>query len=154
MKQPAYAGHRRAHRVRVAQVAGDELDVEPRQMLPRARLAHQRAHGDTALRELAGDSRADKPACACNQRFSGQIHSRLVLRRPARANIGTISALDGGRPLIKAIRAAQGCSGMIEIVALFALAVWIYLLAARGGFWLGRERDDRAEPAAAPAWPT
>ena len=41
---------------------------------------------------------------------------------------------------------------MIEIVALFALAVWIYLLAARGGFWLGRERDDRAEPAAA-AWP-
>jgi hopene-associated glycosyltransferase HpnB len=41
---------------------------------------------------------------------------------------------------------------MIEIVALFVLAVWVYLLAARGGFWLGRERDDRAEAAAA-AWP-
>jgi hopene-associated glycosyltransferase HpnB len=42
---------------------------------------------------------------------------------------------------------------MIEIVALFALAVWVYLLAARGGFWLGRGRDDRAEPAGPQAWP-
>lgn len=43
---------------------------------------------------------------------------------------------------------------MIEIVALFALAAWVYLLTARGGFWLGRERDDHAEPAAPAAWPT
>src|SRR4029079_5362236 len=27
-------------------------------------------------------------------------------------------------------------------VSLSALAIWIYLLFARGGFWLGRERDD------------
>jgi hopene-associated glycosyltransferase HpnB len=43
---------------------------------------------------------------------------------------------------------------MIEIVALFAVAAWVYLLAARGGFWLAAERDDRAEPASPPAWPT
>jgi hopene-associated glycosyltransferase HpnB len=42
---------------------------------------------------------------------------------------------------------------MIEIVALFVLAVWLYLLAARGGFWLGRERDDRAATGAPAAWP-
>jgi hopene-associated glycosyltransferase HpnB len=33
------------------------------------------------------------------------------------------------------------------------LAIWLYLLAGRGGFWLGRQRDDavRAAPA---SWPT
>jgi len=41
---------------------------------------------------------------------------------------------------------------MIEIIAFFALAVWVYLLAARGGFWLARERDDRPQPPK-PAWP-
>jgi hopene-associated glycosyltransferase HpnB len=36
---------------------------------------------------------------------------------------------------------------------LLALAIWVYLLVARGGFWLARERDDGA--LAAPArWPT
>jgi len=42
---------------------------------------------------------------------------------------------------------------MIEIIALFALAVWVYLLAARGGFWLARERDDRPQPPEPTAWP-
>jgi hopene-associated glycosyltransferase HpnB len=42
---------------------------------------------------------------------------------------------------------------MIEIIALFALAVWLYLLAVRGGFWLGRERDVRDAPAMPAAWP-
>ena len=38
--------------------------------------------------------------------------------------------------------------------ALLALAVWIYLLLARGGFWRSAERDDRDEPQADPArWP-
>jgi hopene-associated glycosyltransferase HpnB len=30
------------------------------------------------------------------------------------------------------------------VLAALSLAVWIYLLSARGGFWLGRERDDAA----------
>lgn len=41
---------------------------------------------------------------------------------------------------------------MAEFVALIALVIWLYLLLARGGFWLNTERDDRA--AAEPAsWP-
>jgi hopene-associated glycosyltransferase HpnB len=42
---------------------------------------------------------------------------------------------------------------MLEIAALFVLAVWLYLLAGRGGFWLAAERNDRSEPAAPAAWP-
>ena len=42
---------------------------------------------------------------------------------------------------------------MIEIIALIALAVWLYLLAARGRFWLAGERDDRPEPPKPAAWP-
>ena len=42
---------------------------------------------------------------------------------------------------------------MIEIIAVIALAVWLYLLAARGRFWLAGERDDRPEPAKLVAWP-
>jgi len=32
------------------------------------------------------------------------------------------------------------------IVAILALAIWLYLLLFRGGFWLGRETDTRAPP--------
>jgi hopene-associated glycosyltransferase HpnB len=42
---------------------------------------------------------------------------------------------------------------MVEIVALFVLAAWVYLLAARGGFWLGRERHDSPAASAPSAWP-
>ena len=35
-----------------------------------------------------------------------------------------------------------------------ALAIWVYLLAARGGFWLARERDDRAAVPAPERWPS
>ena len=28
-------------------------------------------------------------------------------------------------------------------LGLLALAIWLYLLMGRGGFWLARERDDR-----------
>ncbi len=32
------------------------------------------------------------------------------------------------------------------------LAIWLYLLAVRGGFWLAAERDDRAAPGGIPSW--
>ncbi len=34
-----------------------------------------------------------------------------------------------------------------------SLAVWIYLIAARGGFWRAAERDDRDQPAEPHSWP-
>ncbi len=39
-----------------------------------------------------------------------------------------------------------------QIIASMVLAIWLYLLAGRGAFWLGRERDT-ALPAAERAWP-
>src|SRR5215471_14422343 len=39
------------------------------------------------------------------------------------------------------------------IIAMLALAVWVYLMTARGGYWLAGERDDRQEGAAPSAWP-
>ena len=40
-----------------------------------------------------------------------------------------------------------------HIIATLALAVWVYLTTARGGYWLAGERDDRQEPASPAAWP-
>jgi hopene-associated glycosyltransferase HpnB len=40
-----------------------------------------------------------------------------------------------------------------DIVAMLALAVWLYLLAGRGRFWLAAERDSRNEPPPPPRWP-
>jgi hopene-associated glycosyltransferase HpnB len=39
------------------------------------------------------------------------------------------------------------------VIGLVALGAWAYLVAARGGFWLMRERDDRAAPADPVQWP-
>jgi hopene-associated glycosyltransferase HpnB len=42
------------------------------------------------------------------------------------------------------------------LIAALALLIWLYLLAGRGLFWLGRERDDRLVPSGASdpaAWP-
>ncbi len=39
------------------------------------------------------------------------------------------------------------------VLATLALAIWVYLISARGGYWLAGERDDRAEPARPAAWP-
>ena len=42
------------------------------------------------------------------------------------------------------------------VLATLALAVWVYLMTARGGYWLAGERDDRHEPgppAASSPWP-
>jgi hopene-associated glycosyltransferase HpnB len=41
----------------------------------------------------------------------------------------------------------------IAIAAGLPLAVWAYLIAARGGFWLANQRDDRRQPADPQAWP-
>jgi hopene-associated glycosyltransferase HpnB len=44
---------------------------------------------------------------------------------------------------------------MVSVLfALSALAIWIYLIVARGGFWRARQRDDVDRPAAEPeSWP-
>ncbi|MBO1077112.1 glycosyltransferase [Roseomonas marmotae] len=39
-------------------------------------------------------------------------------------------------------------------IGLLALAIWVYLLSARGGFWLARQRDDRDEPPPPARWPS
>jgi len=39
-----------------------------------------------------------------------------------------------------------------EVIAAVALVIWLYLLTARGGFWLCRERDD-VVPSAPSHWP-
>jgi glycosyltransferase involved in cell wall biosynthesis len=40
-----------------------------------------------------------------------------------------------------------------EVTAAAALGIWLYLLAARGGFWLCRERDEKV-PSAPTRWPS
>jgi len=40
------------------------------------------------------------------------------------------------------------------ILSLIALAIWSYLLACRGGFWLARERDDREAIPQPNSWPS
>src|SRR5690242_6867607 len=39
------------------------------------------------------------------------------------------------------------------IIAMLVLAVWVYLMTARGGYWLAAERDDRGQAAPPPVWP-
>ncbi len=41
---------------------------------------------------------------------------------------------------------------LAQILAALALAIWLYLLLARGGFWLSSQRDDALLPAPA-LWP-
>ena len=41
---------------------------------------------------------------------------------------------------------------LIVAIAALCLALWAYLISARGGFWLASERDD-GRPPAPPAWP-
>jgi len=41
---------------------------------------------------------------------------------------------------------------LYDVIAALALAIWIYLLSGRGGFWLCRERDSDA-PVPPPRWP-
>jgi hopene-associated glycosyltransferase HpnB len=50
-----------------------------------------------------------------------------------------------------------GLSVANDLIASMVLAIWLYLLAARGGFWLAAQRDDDGQPApgkANDAWPT
>jgi hopene-associated glycosyltransferase HpnB len=39
------------------------------------------------------------------------------------------------------------------IIAAITLAIWVYMIVGRGGFWLARERDDRDPPADPAHWP-
>ena len=39
------------------------------------------------------------------------------------------------------------------VVGLLTCGTWVYLIAARGGFWLAGERDDRRTPPAPATWP-
>src|SRR4029077_5674490 len=39
------------------------------------------------------------------------------------------------------------------IIAMLALAVWVYLMTARGGYWLAGDRDARVAGAVPPVWP-
>jgi hopene-associated glycosyltransferase HpnB len=43
---------------------------------------------------------------------------------------------------------------IVDILAGLSLAIWAYLLLARGGFWLSRQRDDRDTPPAPASWPS
>jgi hopene-associated glycosyltransferase HpnB len=40
------------------------------------------------------------------------------------------------------------------VLGALALAIWLYLLLGRGGFWLARQRDDRDAPPAPVHWPS
>jgi hopene-associated glycosyltransferase HpnB len=42
---------------------------------------------------------------------------------------------------------------VLIVCGLIPFGIWVYLLTARGMFWLARERDDVGEPAAPSAWP-
>ena len=42
---------------------------------------------------------------------------------------------------------------MTSLIGALALAVWVYLLLFRGGFWRARERDDRGEAPEPDRWP-
>ena len=42
----------------------------------------------------------------------------------------------------------------LAAIGALSLGIWLYLLLARGGFWLARERDDRDEGPAPAAWPS
>jgi hopene-associated glycosyltransferase HpnB len=42
----------------------------------------------------------------------------------------------------------------MAVVGGLALAIWVYLLVFRGGFWLARERDDRDEAPEPARWPS
>jgi len=39
------------------------------------------------------------------------------------------------------------------LIAILALAIWVYLVVGRGFYWLAGERDDLGEPAPPSAWP-
>ena len=43
---------------------------------------------------------------------------------------------------------------IVTALGLLAFAIWLYLLVARGGFWLTRERDDREKLPTPTRWPS
>lgn len=43
---------------------------------------------------------------------------------------------------------------IVTLIGALTLAIWLYLVFARGGFWLLRERDDRTPPPEPQRWPS
>src|SRR5471032_1513764 len=41
----------------------------------------------------------------------------------------------------------------LTAIGALSLAIWLYLVLARGGFWRARERDDRDAPTEPAVWP-
>ena len=160
MEQVAHARHGRPQRLGIAQVAVGELDVDAVEVAARAGGAHQRAHG---IAPLAGArppptrrSRwlpSPKPVPGCSSRL-------LPSAKPGRGafgswnrpglqhDAGTVIRQKAGGPTFNE-QAGQGG----HLVAFIALAIWIYLIAARGDFWIAGERDDRRRRPRRKTWP-
>jgi hypothetical protein len=69
MHDIAHAGRRARNRIRVADVAVDDLDLEPRQIGPRARGAHEHRTG-SGTDERTDNSRSDETRRARHQHAS------------------------------------------------------------------------------------
>ena len=74
MKNVAHARHRGPDGLRVAQIALDEFEVEAVEMSARAGRAHQGAHREAALDQLAGHGGADEAACSGDKNFICAVH--------------------------------------------------------------------------------
>jgi hypothetical protein len=75
MEDETDAVHRPPHRVRVAQIAGDELQIEPIEMKAGTGRAHQRTYREAGLEQNFCHRRADKAAGSGNQDCCGGAHA-------------------------------------------------------------------------------
>src|SRR5450755_3601919 len=109
----------------------DRDDDRARAFSDRRRIAHVRASNVFHQREGRARARLSRPALP-----RGSARRRRLVSR-------------GRLPLMTALAAAA------TVLAFLACAVWVYLLAARGGFWRAAQRDDTAvnAPLEPVAWP-
>ena len=76
----------------------------------------------------------------------GRARARLSQPRPTRRRWPTRSPGSAQAGYLTMIAGRS-------LVGVLALAIWLYLLLGRGGFWLARERDDRTSRRRPRAWP-